>query len=334
MHLPCLILARSRFRFSPFLCILWAISVKRDLVPTHSLIEARQLFKNYDDFRAVDGVDFNVQPGECFGFLGPNGAGKSTLMKMIYCFSPRGGGELSVFGLDPDKNPAEIKNRLGVVAQTDNLDEEITVTQNLQVYAGYFGFTRKQIQPKIDELLAFMSLETKAQSKIRPLSGGMKRRLVIARALLNDPDLLILDEPTTGFDPQVRHLIWAKLRELKAKGVTILLTTHYMEEAHELCDRLLVLDKGKVLAMGQPEELVKHTLLPYVLELPTSKKESIQTSSSLQVETHGDKLFLFAAVPSELEKIASQFQGQFRIRTTGLEDLFLKLTGRDLHESE
>jgi lipooligosaccharide transport system ATP-binding protein len=255
-------------------------------------------------------------------------------MKMIYCFSPRGGGELSIFGLDPDQKASEIKNRLGVVAQTDNLDEDITVTQNLQIYSGYFGFSHKQIQPKIDELLAFMSLESKAHAGIRQLSGGMKRRLVIARALLNDPDLLILDEPTTGLDPQVRHLIWAKLRELKAQGVTILLTTHYMEEAQELCDRLLVLDKGKVLSLGRPEELVKNHLRPYVLELPVTKKSEIQIPSSIRMETHGDKLFLFSTAPSELEKIASQFQGHFRIRTTGLEDLFLKLTGRDLHESE
>jgi len=298
------------------------------------LIEARQIVKNYDDFRAVDGVDFVVKPGECFGFLGPNGAGKSTLMKMIYCFSPRGGGELSIFGLDPDKSPAEIKNRMGVVAQTDNLDEDVTVTQNLQIYGGFFGIDRTELNAKIKELLVFMALEAKANSGIRELSGGMKRRLVIARALLNEPDLIILDEPTTGLDPQVRHLIWAKLRELKAQGVTILLTTHYMEEAHELCDRLLVLDKGKVLAMGKPEELVKNTLPAYVLELPASEKDKITLTGSLQMETHGDKLFLFAASPSELEKVAVQFNGHFRIRTTGLEDLFLKLTGRDLHESE
>jgi lipooligosaccharide transport system ATP-binding protein len=305
-----------------------------ELATGESLIAATQLAKNYGSFRAVDGVDFHVNPGECFGFLGPNGAGKSTLMKMIYCFSPRVAGSLTVFGLDPDQNPAQIKNRLGVVAQTDNLDDEITVTQNLEVYAGYFGFSRKKIRAKIQELLVFMSLEAKADSKIRELSGGMKRRLVIARALLNDPDLLILDEPTTGLDPQVRHLIWAKLRELKAKGVTILLTTHYMEEAHELCDRLLVLDKGKVLAQGSPEELVKGTLPPYVLELPAQKKGEVSIPTSMSSEVHGDKLFLFSHVPAELEKIALQFKGEFRIRTTGLEDLFLKLTGRDLHESE
>ncbi len=301
---------------------------------TKPLIQARQVIKNYDDFRAVDGVDFTVQPGECFGFLGPNGAGKSTLMKMIYCCSPRGGGELSIFGQDPDKSPAQIKNRMGVVAQTDNLDEDVNVTQNLQIYGGYFGIPRKTLNEKIQELLAFMALEAKATAGIRELSGGMKRRLVIARALLNDPDLIILDEPTTGLDPQVRHLIWAKMRELKAKGVTILLTTHYMEEAHELCDRLLVMDKGKVLAMGKPDELVKNNLPAYVLELPGIKKEEVPLTGTLQVELHGDKLFVFAAAPSELEKVALQFKGQLRIRTTGLEDLFLKLTGRDLHESE
>jgi lipooligosaccharide transport system ATP-binding protein len=296
------------------------------------LIQARQIIKNYEEFRAVDGVDFQVHPGECFGFLGPNGAGKSTLMKMIYCFSPRGGGELSIFGLDPNDYAAEIKNRMGVVAQTDNLDEDVNVTQNLQIYGGYFGIPRKTLNVKIQELLRFMALESKATAGIRELSGGMKRRLVIARALLNDPDLIILDEPTTGLDPQVRHLIWAKMRELKAKGVTILLTTHYMEEAHELCDRLLVMDKGKVLAMGKPEELVKQYLPAYVLELPDSHKDKVPVQ--MKVEIHGDKLFLFANAPSELEAAALTFNGHVRIRTTGLEDLFLKLTGRDLHESE
>jgi lipooligosaccharide transport system ATP-binding protein len=301
---------------------------------SENLIEAKALAKNYDSFQAVKGVDFAVRPGECFGFLGPNGAGKSTLMKMIYCFSPRSAGSLSVFGLDPDRHSAAIKNRLGVVAQTDNLDDEITVTQNLEVYAGYFGLRRAQFSPKILELLSFMSLESKAQSKIRELSGGMKRRLVIARALLNDPDLLILDEPTTGLDPQVRHLIWAKLRELKAKGVTLLLTTHYMEEAQELCDRLFVLDEGKVLSLGAPSDLIQKTLPPYVLELPLSKKEGLDFSGGLQSEIHGDKLFLFSNSPGELEKILSKVPGPFRIRTTGLEDLFLKLTGRGLHESD
>jgi lipooligosaccharide transport system ATP-binding protein len=300
-----------------------------------SLIQARQLVKNYNAFRAVDGVDFDVYAGECFGFLGPNGAGKSTLMKMIYCFSPRSGGNLSVFGLDPDRNSSEIKNRIGVVAQTDNLDDEISVIQNLEIYAGFFGLSRKQTRAKIQALLEFMALEAKAKARIRELSGGMKRRLVIARALLNDPELIVLDEPTTGLDPQVRHLIWAKLRELKNQGVTLLLTTHYMEEAHELCDRLLVMDKGKVLDSGKPKELVQKSMPPYVLELPIAYRDIVSGwPSSIQVESHGDKLFLYSHSPEVLEKAAVELHGEFRIRTTGLEDLFLKLTGRDLHESE
>ncbi len=298
-----------------------------------SLIQARQLTKHFGDFHAVKGVDFTVNRGECFGFLGPNGAGKSTLMKMIYCFSPRTSGELSVFAQDPDISPAQIKNRIGVVAQTDNLDEELTVTQNLEVYAGYFGLSRQKVRSKITDLIVFMALEAKAQSRIKELSGGMKRRLVIARALLNDPELIILDEPTTGLDPQVRHLIWAKLRELKSQGVTILLTTHYMEEAQELCDRLLIMDKGKVLDSGKPDELVRKSIPRFVLELPASfRKES--WPSTIEVETHGDKLFLYSQSTEALEKAAGELEGEFRIRTTGLEDLFLKLTGRDLHESE
>jgi lipooligosaccharide transport system ATP-binding protein len=300
-----------------------------------SLIQAHQLVKDYDDFRAVDGVDFEVKQGECFGFLGPNGAGKSTLMKMIYCFSPRTGGNLTVFGEDPDKYATSIKNRMGVVAQTDNLDEDLTVTQNLEVYAGYFGLSRKRVKSKIEELLVFMALEAKAKARIKELSGGLKRRLVIARALLNDPDLIILDEPTTGLDPQVRHLIWAKLRELKSRGVTILLTTHYMEEAQELCDRLLIMDKGKVLDSGKPEDLVRKSIPPYVLELPITYQNRISGfPPAIEVESHGDKLFLYSRSAEVLEKVAVELQGDFRIRTTGLEDLFLKLTGRDLHESE
>ncbi len=220
-----------------------------------------------------------------------------------------------------------------MVAQTDNLDEDLTVTQNLEVYAGYFGLSRKKVRSKITELIAFMALEAKAQARIRELSGGMKRRLVIARALLNEPDLLILDEPTTGLDPQVRHLIWAKLRELKFQGVTILLTTHYMEEAQELCDRLLIMDKGKVLDSGKPDELVRKSIPRFVLELPASYLKD-SWPASIEVETHGDKLFLYSQSAEVLEKAAAEFKGDLRIRTTGLEDLFLKLTGRDLHESE
>jgi lipooligosaccharide transport system ATP-binding protein len=297
------------------------------------VIRAENILKSFDGFQAVKGVSFGVRPGECFGLLGPNGAGKTTLLKMIYCFSPRDGGNLSVFGLDPDSSPAEIKNRLGVVPQTDNLDEDISVRQNLEVYSGYFGFSRRKMKSKIQTLLEFMSLESKADAKIRELSGGLKRRLVIARALLNDPDLVVLDEPTTGLDPQVRHLIWAKLRELKAKGVTLLLTTHYMEEAHQLCDRLVVMDQGKILAEGATGELVASRIPAYVLELPVGLAPATVPAAVTQ-ETHGDITFLYSPSTSDLENLARAAGGNFRIRSSSLEDLFLKLTGRDLHESE
>ncbi len=304
-------------------------------MPSETLIQSKNLIKKYGDFPAVNGVDFEVKTGECFGFLGPNGAGKSTLMKMIYCFSPRTSGNLTVFGMDPDKKAPEIKNRLGVAAQSDNLDEEITVAQNLEIYGRYFGLAPARLREKIAELLKFMALETRADSKVDDLSGGMKRRLVIARALLNDPDLIILDEPTTGLDPQVRHLIWAKLRDLKKQGVTLLLTTHYMEEAQQLCDRLLVIDKGKVLVQGKPADLVKKHLKPFVMELPSSSKlPKGALMRNVRVESHEDRFFLYSASPSALEKIAEASKKDFQIRPTGLEDLFLKLTGRDLHESE
>ena len=297
------------------------------------LIQGRQLVKTYGSFEAVKGVDFEVRRGECFGFLGPNGAGKSTLMKMIYCFSPRSQGQLSVFGQDPDQRGAFIKNRIGVVAQSDNLDDEVSVLQNLEIYAGYFGFSRKATQDKIQSLLKFMALESKAQSRIRELSGGMKRRLVIARALLNDPELLILDEPTTGLDPQVRHLIWVKLRELKKQGVTLLLTTHYMEEAQQLCDRLLVIDQGKVLAQGEPSTLIQRHLSPYVMEVPAACRLP-KIPKGVGIERYQDRVFLYSKSPAALQKIAASVKKDFQIRATGLEDLFLKLTGRDLHESE
>ncbi len=297
------------------------------------LIEAKTLVKKYGEFKAVDGVDFSVKPGECFGFLGPNGAGKSTLMKMIYCFSPRTSGTLSVLGLDPDHSASALKNRLGVVAQSDNLDDEISVEENLKIYSGYFGLPRLIARKKIGELLKFVSLEEKASARIRELSGGMKRRLVIARALLNDPELLILDEPTTGLDPQVRHLIWVKLRELKKRGVTLLLTTHYMEEAQQLCDRLMVMDRGKVLAQGEPGGLIQKYLPPFVMEVPASLRLP-KPPRAVKVDRFQDRVFLYAKSPSELHRLAGRLKRNFQIRPTGLEDLFLKLTGRDLHESE
>lgn len=296
------------------------------------VVFARNLFKRYGPIRAVDGVDFDVWPGECFGLLGPNGAGKSTLMKMVHGFTPRDGGDLSVFGLDPDRDPAPIKNRLGVVSQSDNLDDELTVRQNLEVYAGYFGFSRKNAAARIASLLEFLALGPRSGARIRELSGGMRRRLAIARALLNDPDFLLLDEPTTGLDPQVRHLIWAKLRELKNRGVTLLLTTHYMEEAGQLCDRLVILDRGRVLAEGRPAALVRDAVPPYVLE--TVEEAAGGMPDSLRWERHGDKTYVYADAPDDLEKWAEGRLGTFLLRTSNLEDLFLKLTGRDLRDAD
>jgi lipooligosaccharide transport system ATP-binding protein len=297
------------------------------------VLDARHLVKRFGATAAVDDVSFAVQRGECFGLLGPNGAGKTTVLRMTYCSSPRSSGMLRVFGLDPEERPAEIKHRLGVVPQTDNLDDELSVVKNLEIYAGYFGLSRASVQPRIRELLAFMSLDGREQAPIRELSGGLKRRLVMARALLNDPEMVVLDEPTTGLDPQVRHLIWARLRELKARGVTLLLTTHYMEEAHQLCDRLLVMDHGRILAEGRPRELVASRLPGHVLELPSDVASALLPEGT-EREVHGDLTFVYSTSPEELERLAATTSVDYRIRSTTLEDLFLKLTGRDLRESD
>jgi lipooligosaccharide transport system ATP-binding protein len=297
------------------------------------VLEARHLAKHYRAVAAVDDVSFAVQRGECFGLLGPNGAGKTTILRMTHCSSPRTSGVLSVFGLDPDERPAEIKHRLGVVPQSDNLDDELSVGKNLEIYAGYFGLPRARVQPRIRELIAFMSLEGREHAPIRELSGGLKRRLVIARALLNDPEMVVLDEPTTGLDPQVRHLIWARLRELKTRGVTLLLTTHYMEEAHQLCDRLVVMDHGRILAEGRPRELVASRLPGHVLELPSDSVPATLPGGTA-CEIHGDLAYVYCASPETLERLAAATGVDYRIRSTTLEDLFLKLAGRDLRESD
>jgi lipooligosaccharide transport system ATP-binding protein len=298
-----------------------------------AVLEARHLAKRYGAMAAVDDISFAVQRGECFGLLGPNGAGKTTVLRMTHCSSPRTSGVLSVFGLDPDERPAEIKHRLGVVPQTDNLDDELSVVKNLEIYAGYFGLSAMSVRPRIRELIAFMSLEGREDAPIRELSGGLKRRLVIARALLNDPDMVVLDEPTTGLDPQVRHLIWARLRELKARGVTLLLSTHYMEEAHQLCDRLVVMDHGRILAEGRPRALVAAHLPGHVLELPAESAPASRPAG-VACEVHGDLAYVYSASPEVLERLAVATGADYRIRSTTLEDLFLKLTGRDLRESD
>ena len=221
-----------------------------------ALISARSLSKSFEDFVAVDAIDFEVQRGEVFGFLGPNGAGKTSTMRMIGCTSPRTSGDLEVLGRDPANHASEIKARIGVVSQTDNLDIELSVRENLEMYARYFDVDRSTAKKRVDELIDFVQLREKTDSRVEPLSGGMKRRLTIARALVNEPDLLLLDEPTTGLDPQARHLVWDRLYRLKQRGVTLVITTHYMDEAEQLCDRLVVMDNAKIVAEGSPRELI------------------------------------------------------------------------------
>src|SRR5919109_2439879 len=231
------------------------------------LVHARGLVKRFGDLIAVDGIDFDVHVGEAFGFLGPNGAGKSSTMRIIGCVSPPSAGTISVLGLDPVKDGAEIRARLGVVPQQDTLDFELTVRENIFVYGRYFGLARDVIRKRADELLEFVQLSDRAEDRVEPLSGGMKRRLTIARSLINEPDVLLLDEPTTGLDPQARHVVWDRLYRLKRQGVTLLLTTHYMDEAEQLCDRLVVMDKGKIVASGSPRELIERYSTREVVEL-------------------------------------------------------------------
>src|SRR5712675_520657 len=231
------------------------------------LVRARGLTKRFGNFTAVDRIDFDLCRGEAFGFLGPNGAGKSSTMRMIGCVSPPSGGELSILGGDPVRDGAAIRARLGVVPQEDTLDSELTVRENLLVYGRYFGLPRKLINERTDQLLDFVQLTERADDQVDPLSGGMKRRLTIARSLINDPDILILDEPTTGLDPQARHVVWDRLFTLKQRGVTLILPTHYMDEAEQLCDRLVVMDHGKIAAEGSPLELIRRYSTREVVEL-------------------------------------------------------------------
>jgi lipooligosaccharide transport system ATP-binding protein len=294
--------------------------------------------KSYRDVKAVDGVSFDVAPSTCFGLLGRNGAGKSTIMRLIYRKAERDHeprGKVSVFGFDPERNELEIKCRSGVVPQDDNLDEELNVSQNLRVFARLYGIPAKRAEARIAELLDFMELREKARANIRELSGGMKRRLVIVRALLNEPRLLILDEPTTGLDPQVRHTIWDKLRQLKRNGLTIMLTTHYMEEAFQLCDDVLILENGKAVLRGNPKKLLGSHIEPYVLEL-TDVKRAPQALERLpagaaRVEHSDESVRVYATDYEVLKAVADQLpRGDHHLRPSNLEDVFLKATGRSL----
>ena len=307
---------------------------------TDALIEARSLTKRFDQMVAVDGVDFEVRRGEAFGFLGPNGAGKTSTMRMIGCTSPPSGGTLRVIGMDPVSQASEIKARIGVVPQMDNLDIELTVRENLEMYARYFDVPRDVAGPRIDELIEFVQLTEKVKSKVEPLSGGMKRRLTIARALVNQPDLLLLDEPTTGLDPQARHLVWDRLYRLKQRGVTLVITTHYMDEAEQLCDRLVVMDKAKIVTEGSPRDLIALHSTREVLELRLSDAERDRLAASVdgiaeRVEWLPDRVLLYTA--SGDETLAAIHERGIEtetalVRRASLEDVFLTITGRSLIE--
>ncbi|MDD1694672.1 MAG: ABC transporter ATP-binding protein [Methanoregula sp.] len=298
-------------------------------------IEARDLKKNYGSTVAVDGIQFTVRKGEIFGFLGPNGAGKTTTMKMITCVSPRTSGTLSVLGMDPDKNPAEIKQRLGVVPQETNLDPDFTCFGNLYYYSRYFDIPKDLAEKKADELLEFVQLKEKRDVSVEKLSGGMKRRLILARALVNNPDLLILDEPTIGLDPQARHLIWEKLRNLQAQGNTIVMTTHYLDEAERLCDRLVIMDNGKILVEGTPADLVRQHAGHEIVEVDTSEDViTCLTEMKVPFEKTGDMIQIATDSARDIARTLLDRcrPGKVITRPATLEDVFLKLTGRTLRE--
>jgi lipooligosaccharide transport system ATP-binding protein len=312
-----------------------------------ALIRARGLVKRFGDFTAVAGIDVDVAPGESFGFLGPNGAGKSSTMRMIGAVSPPTEGELRILGLDPVVDGPRIRARLGVVPQADNLDLELTVQENLHVYGRYFGLPRTTIRERAAELLDFVQLADRAGDKVEPLSGGMKRRLTIARALINEPDVVLLDEPTTGLDPQARHVLWDRLYRLKQRGVTLVLTTHYMDEAEQLCDRLVVMDHGRIAAEGSPPELIRRYSTREVCELRFPLVEGqpgperfvdavqpvIRQGVAERVEVLPDRLLLYAhdgeAALAVVTALGVHPQSSL-VRRSSLEDVFLRLTGRTL----
>ena len=305
-----------------------------------SLISARGLTKKYGDFTAVDAIDFDVAKGESFGLLGPNGAGKSTTMRIIAATSQRTSGTISILGRDPEEHGPQIRAHLGVVPQQDNLDGELTVTENLFIYGRYFGLSKKFIRAKIEELLAFAQLEEKRDVKVDALSGGMKRRLTIARALVSEPDILMLDEPTTGLDPQARHILWDRLFRLKETGVTLVLTTHFMDEAEQLCDRLVVMDKGKIMAEGSPLELIKTYSTKEVLEVRFGSERNKEVAPILRemcdrIEELPDRILMYVEDGEALlENIMSEklHPTTSLVRRSSLEDVFLRLTGRSLIE--
>jgi lipooligosaccharide transport system ATP-binding protein len=308
--------------------------------PSTSLIHARGLTKRFGEFVAVDAIDFDVDAGESFGFLGPNGAGKTSTMRMIGCVSPISGGVLQVMGMDPALHGPQIRANLGVVPQHDTLDLELTVRENLWLYGRYFGLSRAEVGRRADELLEFTQLTERANDQVEPLSGGMKRRLTIARSLINEPTVMLLDEPTTGLDPQARHLVWDRLYRLKQRGVTLVLTTHYMDEAEQLCDRLVVMDKAKIVAEGSPRELIERYSTREVTELRFAPGIAETLDGQLEgiaerVEHLPDRVLLYAD-DGEAAAVAVHQRGlkpeTVLVRRSSLEDVFLRLTGRSLIE--
>ena len=304
------------------------------------LVHARGLRKRFGDVEAVRGVDVDVGRGEVFGFLGPNGAGKSSAMRMIACVSPRTEGALRVLGMDPATDGPRIRARIGVVPQLDNLDAELSVRQNLEIYGRYFGLPRARVRAKAAELLQFVQLTDRAGDPVEQLSGGMKRRLTIARSLVNEPELLLLDEPTTGLDPQARHLLWERLYRLKREGVTQIITTHYMDEAEQLCDRLVVMDKAKIVAEGSPRELIERYSTREVLEIRVSDAVRASLNGRLEeiaerVEELPDRLLLYVGDGEQALEAVHDRQVPLEsalVRRATLEDVFLRLTGRTLIE--
>lgn len=303
-----------------------------------TVISARNLTKTYGELIAVDNISFDVPAGESFGLLGPNGAGKSTTMKMIGGVSQRTSGTLTIMGLDPETHGPEVRAHLGVVPQQDNLDEELKVRENLIVYGRYFGLPLSYLRPKADELLEFAQLADKANSKVDALSGGMKRRLTIARSLINEPRILLLDEPTTGLDPQARHILWDRLFRLKENGVTLILTTHYMDEAEQLCDRLIVVDKGRIMAEGSPASLIREHSSREVLELRFGSERNGTIGVELEgigdrLETLPDRVLIYTHDgEAALEQVSARGLRPLTslVRRSSLEDVFLRLTGRSL----
>lgn len=301
------------------------------------LIEAVGVVKRYGDFTAVNGIDFALRRGETFGFLGPNGAGKSSLMRMIGCVSPVTDGTLRVLGGDPERDGSRIRARLGVVPQDDNLDDEVTVRENLLLFGRYFGISRRTARERAAELLAFAQLTEKADAQVQSLSGGMKRRLTIARSMINTPEILLLDEPTTGLDPQARHVLWERLYQLKQQGVTLILTTHYMDEAEQLCDRLVVMDHGRIVAEGSPSALITRHVTREVLELRFAPDQPVPPDRleglARRVERLPDRMLLYT---EDGEATLSKVHGEglsptaSLVRRATLEDVFLTLTGRTL----